>query len=511
MNEAMKAKTFRSSRPGGNFSSLRFVSLRAAIGISTKIAAILSAAALVACGGGGAPPPLTYALGGTAQGLKANDSVVVSDGTESLNVSANGAFQFKSKLTANTSATVSVTTQPASGVLCSVGNASSPSDSTVSFTATASSVSDVQLNCAVYPAFSPTMPQIGSVNGGTPVVIAHPKIVPVYFTDSPNQSASTAFLQSLVGSNIWGVLAQYGVGTATVSNPILIPNAAPVQFSQTDIGTFLKNNAASWVPTPGASTFFVFYIPKTTTNDVSFPCRANHSAAWVNGIFVPYAVIPTCYASNVPLYAEHEVMEGVADPVPTSGFGSMSVDSTLWALKTLNVTGVEIGDMCEDVLTTIPDLNGFTLQPIWSNAAATANKNPCVSGNASDDIFFGAVPVLPTLLAPAGSNSSTLSNHGVVVPMGTSVTIPVKVFSNTLLTGPISVSASAIGYFANPSALGSISFSFDKAYANNGDTLNLTINAGAQAFPGMWAFKVTAKNGTKSCSFPGGIANTQAY
>jgi len=81
---------------------------------------------------------LSYTLGGQVSGLTSGASVQLSDGAETLPVSANGSFQFVKTVAYGSYYTVSVATQP-TGMTCSVANATG--------TMTAN-VGNVQVTCS---------------------------------------------------------------------------------------------------------------------------------------------------------------------------------------------------------------------------------------------------------------------------------------------------------------------------------------------------------------------------
>lgn len=479
-------------------------------GGALTIASVLVMAMLSACGGGGGGTSTSNTsnfvpsvLGGVVQGLAVGDRLVISNGQESLAISANGTFQFKMPIQG--SATVAVTTQPQSGVLCAVSDANTASNSNATFSPSANSFDAVQIDCSIYPAFKVALPQVTTPKvGAVPVIDKNARIIPVYYTDTPNQTAHTTFLQKLVTSSIWNILNQYGIGVATVGSPVLIPNPAPPKLAAADIKAMLANNAATWTTKLDASVFFMIYIPSTTTSDISACGGGYHSVANVNGVLIPFALMTGCDPERV---AQHEIMEGVADPEGYSGYSTLATDKAIWTDVIQNYESVEIADMCETARVSVDDLPGYSLQPIWSNAAAAAGLNPCQSGNSSNGVFFGAVPVLSTML----TNKYGAQDHGVIVTPGSSMTIPVKIFSNSPLAGAMTVSVALSGAVNNASPSWDVTFKFDKTAAKNGDTLMLTITAPKAAFSGMYTFSITARNGQDQFSFPGGVSNTQTY
>ena len=82
--------------------------------------AAITLAALSACGGG--DDDKKYAIGGTVSGLNGT-LVLQNNGTESLGITANGAFTFKNKVKSGGAYAVTITTQPA-GQTCAVASGS---------------------------------------------------------------------------------------------------------------------------------------------------------------------------------------------------------------------------------------------------------------------------------------------------------------------------------------------------------------------------------------------------
>jgi hypothetical protein len=81
----------------------------------------------------------SYNLGGTVSGLTANAVVVLSNGADTLSVSANGSFHFNQKVAYTSDYSVGVATQP-TGMTCSVSNGTG--------TMPAADVTNVQVTCS---------------------------------------------------------------------------------------------------------------------------------------------------------------------------------------------------------------------------------------------------------------------------------------------------------------------------------------------------------------------------
>jgi hypothetical protein len=330
-----------------------------------------------------------------------------------------------------------------------------------------------------YPAFTAPFPLIirnavPPVSFGAyapPPVIANPQIIPVFFTDSPDQPATVAFLQALVASKEWAVLAEYGVGAATVGPPVYLSMAAPATTTTVDAANFVGGNAASWATLDGSQIFSLFY-PRSTVG-VSIP-----GSAWPGNAFHTFSVTandqPVIFtliddwtigdASNL----FHELAEASTDPFFSSsdGFWLLSHDNTTWRATTVDT---EVADMCEIASVFYDSDLPQPVQAIYSDAAVTSGMFPCTSPGSSL-IPFGAYPVLPdTYTDGLGVNAS------VRIAPGESVTIPVNLYSYAPLTTPITLTVRQSNI--NQARTNVLTFSFDESTGYNGSVVHLTISA----------------------------------
>ena len=122
---------------------------------------------LVGCGGGGgsgSQEPPGYTLGGTLTGLTSGNSVVLASGTNSVTVSANGAFTLSGTVSSGSSYAVTVTSQPV-GQTCTATEASGVASANI----TNISVSCVTNSYSVGGTISglPTGSSITLANNGT--------------------------------------------------------------------------------------------------------------------------------------------------------------------------------------------------------------------------------------------------------------------------------------------------------------------------------------------------------
>ncbi len=131
--------------------------MRRSQGLCKGISSILLIALLGACGGGGdsdAPSALTYTIGGKLSGLATGQSVSISNnGSDTLTLGNNGAFNFPRAVPANAAYAVTVRTQPV-GQRCSVSQGSGNASG---------NVATVEVRCETLASNTVTIG--GSVNG----------------------------------------------------------------------------------------------------------------------------------------------------------------------------------------------------------------------------------------------------------------------------------------------------------------------------------------------------------
>jgi hypothetical protein len=122
----------------------------------------------------------------------------------------------------------------------------------------------------------------------------------------------------------------------------------------------------------------------------------------------------------------------------------------------------------------------YTVQRTWSNKAVKAGHDPC-QPELPGEVYFNAAPVLPDM-AQVNIQGQTVTIRSVKIPVGSSKTIPVELWSEAP-TGPWTVSA-------NDLSGGALTLSLDKSTGQNGDVLNLTIKVNQAGQGGLEAFIV---------------------
>lgn len=340
---------------------------------------------------------------------------------------------------------------------------------------------------ASYPAFSPDVPQIG--NAGGPV-LPSPKIVAVTFADDALAADLDRFVGTVGASDYWSATtAEYGVGPATALPPVMLAETAPPAIRDSEIATWLAGKLDGThpeFPPPDDQTLYVLFFPDGTQVTLDLPGQAeplcqrafgyHKDTALPDGRAAAYAVIPRCptvpagYPSPglalVTGTASHELVEAVTDPHPltTPAWNAIDPDDGL-----LQLVGSEVGDLCAALESPPPfirDGDGFTVQRTWSNASARAGHDPCVP--APDLPYFGSVPQLPDH-GTISYGGRTIGSRALKVPVGSSRTVEVKLFSDRETSSPWAFAEQHMG--------SNFAVHFDDVVGKNGDTLHMTVTS----------------------------------
>jgi hypothetical protein len=333
------------------------------------------------------------------------------------------------------------------------------------------------------PAPHAPLPQVANLGGA---VLSAPKLRPIFFTDDPDQADVMSFLSELAAGSYWtATTSEYGVGALTLLAPVVGAMASAPTISDGTLQAALATNTLSpsalWGPAD-PSTVFLFVLPPSvaltygqTTCCVDY--GGYHDETLVNGVAVPYVVACACPDFFGPdwnridertVVLSHELIEAATDPFPRSNpaFYAANQANLVWTM----LTGGELGDMCviqPDMATVLPS-GRYAVQKSWSNAAAALGNDPCVPA-ASSPPYFNSMPVLDVI--PYGS--SGYRTNGVQIPIGTSRTIDLQLFSAGAVPNGWNVSAYAYEdlYGGTPS----LTFALDRSTGRNADVLRLTI------------------------------------
>ena len=316
-----------------------------------------------------------------------------------------------------------------------------------------------------YPASHAPFPQVTYQGGG---LLASPEIVTVTFPGDTLAGPLQEFGDSLTRSCWWdAVRAGYcdphgsscvGQGTVPSTAHVELPMSPGPKYTDSIAGqsstlqSFVQQQVAGGLlPPPDANTIYALYFPSNALIELDGQpsCRAfggYHNTTTVTPpggkpAAVPYVVVPRCtdqtflslfgsQLDEATFAASHELTEAAADPnagLMRIGFYlPQSLDSVPWNA----VGGGEVGDLCVDYVgeaqghptdqaTAVTSSGSYTVQRIWSNAAAKAGGDPCVPAIAGDTYFNVAI---------------SEGNGTVTLPVGGSATFEADAFS----TGPMS-------------------------------------------------------------------------
>ncbi len=312
-----------------------------------------------------------------------------------------------------------------------------------------------------YPAPFPAPPQVVSFGG--PVLVS-PRIVPVFFSgdDAATVAQIEDFVTKVGATQYWAAIGtEYGVGPAVAAPAVSLTETAPATIDDTAIQTWLagklNGDDPAW-PVNDANTVYALHYPTGTTitfqggpGGSATSCQdfgGYHSNTQLDAnhgnMDVAYAVVPRCadfggmsVLDALTATESHELIEAVTDPYPMTNPAYADVDDGhLYWDEALG--GGEIGDMCAQfsgVFTQFPGLD-YVVQRVWSNKAALAGGDPCVPPLAGE-VYFAAAPELNDVaLMIQGEN---IKVKAVQIPVGSSKTINLDLFSNASTGGPFSV------------------------------------------------------------------------
>lgn len=286
------------------------------------------------------------------------------------------------------------------------------------------------------------LPQVPD-NGGP--VVAAPKIVTITFAGYSEDATMKSFGDWIAGSS-W--LAQvghdYGVDTGTHAAHVVLQMTAPTSPTDLDTQALIEQeigngtlpsafdvdggSAEGGAPAdagsgvPGGYVYVLFYPQGTTAGAFlggPSTCADLGGGHYIGGYHwetqsgayhVPYAVIPTCSdasgvegASDLEASASHEIIEASTDPFPyTNTAYALTDPSNPWT-----ATDGEVADLCEGQTV---QQGGFTVQRIWSNAAAAAGTAPCIPAPAEG--FYDVSPSPDTTQTVAAGSSVTFTLTG---------------------------------------------------------------------------------------------------
>ncbi|HEY1956236.1 MAG TPA: hypothetical protein VGH28_11495 [Polyangiaceae bacterium] len=347
-----------------------------------------------------------------------------------------------------------------------------------------------------YPAFTIDAPQVRNLGKGP--VFATPRVVPIFFQsdDAGFTAQLTTFLNAMAASTFWGPqVSEYGVGKLTIAAPVTLAQTPPAALASSDIRAWVATELASDAsfPQPDASTIYAIFYPSgtTVTSNNGTSCVdfwAFHSEASFQNQLVSYAVAPRCAKFPQGFYGasltgvdavsapiSHEIIEASTDPFGPTEIAWASPDDA-HAYWPLLAGGPEVTDYCYPFEASYyaPSDVGHSVARSWSNAAAAAGHDPCVPADAIP--YFNAMPVMPddvTVTSPTAKGTA----KGLRLPVGTSKTIDLDLFSDAPTSGPWTVSVDPFS--------ASLALTLDRTKGQNGEKLHLTVTAKTKS-PDGW-------------------------
>jgi hypothetical protein len=370
-------------------------------------------------------------------------------------------------------------------------------------------------------ALGPLMPQ--EVAGDGSAIMTAPTIMAITYDGDANRADVEAMFQQYAASPAWAQqTAEYGIGPLAVATPQHL--AGTPAANDAAIRQLLTTNLTGATPAWGApseSTVYSFTIPVGATYDdgAGSQCCVGlggyHDDVIVGGVDVAYSIECGCgpgFIPNIPplealtMAESHELVEAVTDPRFEHDYAWGDVDGPheVWSY----ITDGELADLCEFASTTFwtnaPGMT-YTIQRIWSNAAARAGTDPCIGAPAP--AYYQSVPVQSDDVSIA-LYGSIVATKGTKVGVGATGAITLQV-AGTPGSGPFTVTAvdAASLYFGASSPL--LVFAQPSAKYNIGDTVTIPVTVmakdGGLGGNGAEAFEIdtTPMNGGPTTYFYG--------
>jgi hypothetical protein len=366
-------------------------------------------------------------------------------------------------------------------------------------------------------ALGPLMPQ--ETAGNASAVMASPTVVAITYNSDPNRADVEAFLSQYAASPAWAMqTSEYGIGALQVGTPRHLP--APVATSDAKIRQVLTTNLTGATPAWGApsqSTLYSFTLPEGTTFDDPRCCGGYHDDVIIGGVDVAYSIQCPCSTppptltplQGITFAIAHELVEGVTDPryEHVIGWGDVDGPHQVWSY----VSDGELADLCEFVDTAFwTDAPGmiYTIQRIWSNAAARAGTDPCVGAPTTP--YYQSVLDQPddVTITVFGAQVPT---KGTRIAIGASGALSVRI-AGTPRSGPFKLTAIDVAslFFGAPTPL--LRFTQPSGEYQVGDTVTIPVMVTGKdanlGTPGAEAFELDTHpvNGGPTTYFYGLVA-----
>lgn len=351
-------------------------------------------------------------------------------------------------------------------------------------------------------------PQVANSGG---VVVAKPKIMPVYFPGYAQRAKVDAFHAAYAKSTHWaGAVSEYGVGPQTLLPSVTRTDTAAANVSDDDIKVWLRANLGEGrlLGAADADTAYVLYFPTTTTVTLDGSASCSTFGGYHNEVTlgdgvtrVGYAIIPTCNEASLFVTSDHEMVEWATDRFPYTAPAYQNLKPEFAAFGLMG--GGEISDVCtflEGVQAqasgarssgyTPADL-GFKVQRHFSNKASAAGRFPC--GPNYNETFLVGIPQLTESqnLMPGGATK-------ILTTSGGSGELKIKIHADAKVSEPWRFFATALSFGGGQARM---KVSLDKNRVLPGDEVTLTISESKERQAGIMLI-TSSPDGQTSHSWP---------
>jgi hypothetical protein len=292
-------------------------------------------------------------------------------------------------------------------------------------------------------------------------------------------------------------------------------------MSDQDLDSLVSQHAGVDWPKATDNTLYAVYLAPTTTlyfggapdaggQDVCAQGVGGYHSTTQSGNYV-YAIMPQCMgfqAGDIELSATHEFNEAATDPHIGAWQG---FDQNHLAFEFFNQFQDELGDACElfAEATDTTDFTPYTAQRQWSNKSAAAGSHWCLP--ALHEPFYNTTFLLgepasipATQLDDISVNLSALGagnvkTKGFKVPLKTSRTFPIGLFSDMDTGGPFTLDVQwppmnvlLQDMSGNNITNGTATVTLDKTSGVNGEIANVTVTPTAYSSIGVTFFYIRA-------------------
>ena len=239
-----------------------------------------------------------------------------------------------------------------------------------------------------------------------------------------------------------------------------------------------------------------------------------------------YAVIPTCdtYVDDLTAVISHEWVESSTDPFLTSTARSSSLAARTPAFATVERRPRTRSGRCSVAarggrpvrvrggqrLHQPHVIVGYTVQRTWSNLTSPrrGSTTTCTPRPAEHPVLRGRARCSTGHEETVTSSliGGTIITKGITIPVATSQTIEVDLFSDADTNGPWTVSAEDVlyTYYGSYGLAQTLAFAWDRTQGVNGEKLHLTITVTSESIlDRAHAFQVTSTQGGRTFVWPG--------